>query len=167
MKQLASLLGFATLVVCAPVAYGQNPDKIANIEQIFRFSKVDQMQQQMFRQMKSMATSQMQNSGLTDNPSSQAFRDKLFAMLAERMSWEKMKPQYIKLYDEIFTAEEVAGILAFYKTPAGTALLEKMPALMTRSMQIAQQQVNETMPEIKRMLEQETAPRNPATPPHP
>jgi hypothetical protein len=54
------------------------------------------------------------------------------------MSWEKMKPMYVQLYRDTFEQEEVDGLIAFYKSPAGQAYVTKMPLLMSKSMAISQ-----------------------------
>jgi hypothetical protein len=52
---------------------------------------------------------------------------------------QELKAQTVALQQEIFTDEELAGIAAFYATPAGEALIAKTPALMQRSQQIGEQ----------------------------
>ena len=52
----------------------------------------------------------------------------------EEMSWTKLRPVYIRIYQETFTQEEVNAITAFYKTPAGAASIDKMPVVMQKSM---------------------------------
>ena len=65
-----------------------------------------------------------------------------------------MKDRYVRLYDETFTAQEISGILEFYKTPTGSAMLDKMPVLISKSMTIAQEQMGDLMPEIQRIAEE-------------
>ncbi|MFT4621086.1 MAG: hypothetical protein ACI9KS_002220 [Sulfitobacter sp.] len=52
---------------------------------------------------------------------------------------EELKAQTAALQREVFTADELAGIAAFYATPAGEALILKTPSLMQRSQQIGEQ----------------------------
>jgi hypothetical protein len=53
------------------------------------------------------------------------------------------------------TQEEVDGIVAFYKTPPGQAMVQKLPALMQASGQRMQQQLAPVMEKLKQ-LQQET-----------
>lgn len=55
------------------------------------------------------------------------------------MYLEELKAQTAALQREVFTADELAGIAAFYATPAGEALILKTPSLMQRSQQIGEQ----------------------------
>jgi hypothetical protein len=65
-----------------------------------------------------------------------------------------MKPEYVRLYDEVYSDEEITGILAFYKSAAGQALIRKMPLLMTKSMEISQRHLSGLMPEIQRITKE-------------
>ena len=67
------------------------------------------------------------------------------------MSWDKMEPMYIDLYRQTFTQKEVNDILAFYRTPSGQSMIEKMPVLMTRVMQTAQSMVATLMPQLQKI----------------
>lgn len=57
---------------------------------------------------------------------------KMSALLQSELSWEKLEPMYLRLYQELFSAEEIAGVVAFYQTPAGQAFIKKQPELMQR-----------------------------------
>jgi uncharacterized protein len=80
----------------------------------------------------------------------QEFRNKMLDLLKTRISWEKMRPGYVKAYSETFS-EEIDGILAFYESPAGRAMQAKTPILMPKIMALAQAQASELMPEIQRI----------------
>jgi hypothetical protein len=53
------------------------------------------------------------------------------------------------LYDEVYSEEQITGILAFYKSPAGQAFLNKMPLLVSKSMEM--RQMADLIPEIQRI----------------
>lgn len=135
--------------------------KLAAIEEIFQLTKPEQMIQQMFAQMKTAVTRQAQKSFAAEvqpleDPSKysqelQKYMDQLFALMNDRLSWGKMKPQYVHLYDETFSLVELHGILEFYKSPAGQALLQKMPALVANAAKIGQEQMSDLLPEIRKL----------------
>jgi hypothetical protein len=62
---------------------------------------------------------------------------------------------FVEVYQSAMTQEEVDGIVAFYRTPAGKAMVEKMPALMSASGQRMQQQLGPALEKIKQ-IQQET-----------
>ena len=69
-------------------------------------------------------------------------KNRMVSLMKEELVWEKLEPMYLRIYSEAFSEEEVAGMLSFYKTPAGQAVIVKIPVLMPQ-----------TMVEVRRMLE--------------
>jgi hypothetical protein len=63
--------------------------------------------------------------------------------------------QVVASYEQNFTLEELSGLLAFYKTPAGRANLKKMPVVMDQAMHAAQQWGQEEASKLQQLLEQE------------
>jgi hypothetical protein len=51
-------------------------------------------------------------------------RDNKSAVIKETIGWEAMEPMAIRVYREALTQEELDGMLAFYKTPAGEAVIK-------------------------------------------
>jgi hypothetical protein len=85
-----------------------------------------------------------------------AIQDKMFALIEGELSWNKMKAQYERIYAEVFTPDEVRGLIAFYKTPAGQAFLDKQPLLIQKTMEVTQKQVIEMTPKIQELVKQES-----------
>ena len=125
--------------------------KRAKIEELLKVMKTESMTEQMFGQMKGMMASQMKNATPENQKAGEELSNKILAMVQDRMSWTKMKPEYVRIYEETFSDEEISGMLAFYQTPVGQAMLEKMPTVMAKSMEIGRRMMGDLMPEIQRM----------------
>jgi hypothetical protein len=82
-----------------------------------------------------------------------AFQKKVFLLVQSQMSWKALEPDYIDIYAKNFTDEQLDAILAFYKSPAGIALIEKLPTLTTQGMQLAQEKMAALQPQLKQMVE--------------
>ena len=67
---------------------------------------------------------------------------------------EKLEPRYLRLYKEAFSEEEIAGMLSFYKTPAGRAVIDKMPVLMQQTMLEVQKLISGTIPQMQKIQEE-------------
>jgi hypothetical protein len=80
------------------------------------------------------ATMQAQLRGRTMTPERQAILDREQAQITgvadQFFDWDAMRPMYVRLYRETFTEDEVKAMLKFYKTPAGQAMIKKMPQLI-------------------------------------
>jgi len=88
---------------------------------------------------------------------SQKIQEKTMALVHEEMSWEKMKGPMAQVYAESLTPEEVQGMIAFYKSPAGQAFLDKQPVIMQKSMALSQKMMMGLMPKLQAMIQAETA----------
>jgi len=84
-----------------------------------------------------------------DTAKVQEMQSKIMNLVAEEMSWEKMRADYVAIYAETFTEEELRGMVEFYQTPVGRKLIEKTPELMQRPMMITQKQMAEMMPKVE------------------
>ena|ERR1700676_488942 len=145
------------LLLAAPHARSQESTKEAKIQRLLTVMNADNMIDQMFEQIKAMTASQVPP-GVSPEQIAKAheIQNKIMDVVKAHISWEKMRPQYVKLYAETFTDEEVNGMLAFYESPAGRAMLEKMPALVTKIMEVAQGQMKDVLPEIQRIIREST-----------
>ena len=81
-------------------------------------------------------------------------RKRMVAVMQGELEWSKMEPMYIRLYKESFTEEEVAGMLSFYKSPAGQAVIYKMPVLMQKTMLEVQKMVSGMTPKMQKIEEE-------------
>ena len=78
-------------------------------------------------------------------------RNELLAMMRELLDWKKLEPMYVRIYQKTFTQPEVDGMIAFYKTPAGQAVMSKMPAAMQNTIDEMQQMMGPVMQKMQQM----------------
>ncbi len=69
-------------------------------------------------------------------------------LIRQEMSWAAMRAIYVQIYKEALTEEEVQGLIELYRTPAGKAMIEKMPVIMQKSMRV----VSEMIPALVQKL---------------
>lgn len=155
MKAIVLALVAGVLVGWSP-ARADEAGKEVKIEEMLRLSHVDRTVTQMLDQMKTMMTAQMSKADVpaADRKHMDEIQTKIMALMADRLSWEKSKSAYVKIYSETYTESEIDGLLAFYKSPAGQAMIDKMPELMQKSMALSQQMMGDIMPEIKRLSQE-------------
>lgn len=56
-------------------------------------------------------------------------------IIKDDLSWESQAPMYVRVYSETLTEDEVSGIIAFYKSPAGQAWIKKTPLIFEKAKQ--------------------------------
>jgi hypothetical protein len=79
---------------------------------------------------------------------------KFVGVMRDEMSWERMKPQYVELYTSTFEQDEIDGMLAFYATPAGRAVIDKMPLVMQKSLALSQAMLRSVVPRMKSAVDE-------------
>lgn len=75
---------------------------------------------------------------------------KMIPIMKEQLSWENLKKVYIPIYRESFSQEEIDGLISFYGSPAGKAMVEKMPVVMQKTMVAMQQMMGPMMQEVQK-----------------
>lgn len=61
-------------------------------------------------------------------------KGRMAAVMQAEMTWARMEPIYLSIYRDSFSDEEIAGMLAFYRSPAGKAVVARMPAVTQKMM---------------------------------
>ncbi|HEX9199590.1 MAG TPA: DUF2059 domain-containing protein [Acidobacteriaceae bacterium] len=78
---------------------------------------------------------------------------KFSQMIDDQVGWKVMEPALTDIYAKTFTEDELTTIVAFYKSPAGAALIEKMPTVNTAATQLLQSKMTVMQPQMKQMYE--------------
>jgi hypothetical protein len=81
------------------------------------------------------------------------FRKKFSATMKEELSFAKVRDIYLQSYRDTFTQDEVNAIIAFYRSPAGKAILEKNPAAMTKASGLMEARISPLSLKLQSMLE--------------
>lgn len=162
---------FSAAVLLWTPARADDATRKAKAEELLKVSNADQMMKQVFDQMRAQVKAiEAAQAGKTDIPAdarkaSEEIGDRIMALTEERLG--KMQIMLVQVYADTYTEEEIDGILGFYKSPAGQAMLRKMPVLMQRSMALGQQLMGDLMPEIQKMTQETQEKLKHNTPPAP
>ena len=155
MKRLfaASLL----LVILPISAHADEASKRAKIEEVFTLLHMDKLTQQMMDA--TIAESKTLTSGMIGtslDADTQAkldrFQSKVLGLITSQIGWQAMEPQYVDLYANTFTEAQIDDLLAFYKSPTGQVVIEKIPELTRNCMQLAQQKMIALQPQLKEIM---------------
>ena len=134
-----------------------------SIKQLLEVAQVHKLVDSMKIQMDAFMKNAMQQAtqGQSVSPRIQKDIDKrqseLMTVLNEELAWEKLEPLYIRVYRQSFSQEEVDGLIAFYKTPTGQAMINKMPVVMQNTFNELQQRMGPMMRRIQRMQQEVVA----------
>lgn len=73
-------------------------------------------------------------------------------MVEDDLQWDKIKPEIARIYAETFTPAETRDIIAFYKSPAGQAFLNKQPEIEKKIQEVADKRAIALMPKITELV---------------
>ena len=145
-----------SLLIFSSSLYAEQNTKQQKIDELISVMNLDSMVDSMYGQVEGMMKGMSDQMGV--KPSEQAIFDKYYGdmttVLKTEMSWSKMQPMMISVYDKHFSEQEIADMLAFYKTNTGQKILEKMPVVMQESMQMSQSLMKDAMPKIQAIAQQ-------------
>lgn len=162
---------FLLILLCTPlIARADDASKTAKIHEFFKVAKMDQLSsqitQRMIDQTKSGALQQSLGVSVTADQQQKLdqFTQKLGKIISDTLNWNDLEPQYTKLYSDAYTEQQIDDLLAFYKSPTGQVMVEKLPTLMQQANAITQQRMAAAMPQIQELLRQFMTPAAPAQP---
>ncbi len=126
-------------------------------EELLTHMKMQKNLEDTYEMIKEMQISRVQQMGVAmGEPAdkTRAVSQKVMDIMSQEMSWDKMKGDYITIYEETFTAEELSGMIEFYKSPVGQKSIEKQPEIMEKSMKVNKKKMDELMPKLQRVVQE-------------
>lgn len=94
---------------------------------------------------------------LSKNPTLQPLEEVMRVFFHKHMSGESLRGAFIDIYVETFTEKELKEINRFYKTPTGKKVVKETPVLKAKGMKLGEQRVQENLPELQSMIQEEAA----------
>ena len=140
-----------------------DPASQESVETLLAVTRTESMMESMYSGVEQMMRQGMQQSvqGKTLTAEQQLLIDavpgKFIAVMREEFNWTKMQPLYVALYRDTFDQQEIDGLIAFYRSPAGQAFVNKMPVVMQKSLALAQSQLQSLAPKMKAAMDQAMA----------
>ena len=159
-------LFFALLVLAAlssPAFAAPPPPNEDSIRRLLEVTEARKLLDAMMAQIDTLMRRNMEQAlrGRQLTPEQEAIiarmRGRMADAFREEMTWEKLEPLYVRVYRDSFTQDEVDGMLAFYRTDAGRALIVKMPAVVQTTMGEMQQRMQPLIVKMRTIEEEALA----------
>ncbi len=147
------------MLMALPAAYADEASKKTKIEELLALMNARQMADQMvgivtnsFRQGFSQQSASL-GSGPEVEKLGNEIADLLGATVRKQMGWEDFfQPEMVRLYSDSFEESEIDGMVAFYRSPAGKAVIAKMPVLLQKGAELGQKRMQAVGPELGKMV---------------
>jgi hypothetical protein len=155
MRILTSAVLFCTLV--ANIAAQEHP-KVVLIKELLDASglhaSLDQMRVENVAGVRRAIFAQAGNQA--SNPVYKRVLDRVMSKYddysKEMFDWNKSELEYITLYDQFFTEEQLRDILAFYRTDAGKASLRALPIILSKIQQRVMDKSSEINERVNKIM---------------
>jgi len=112
---------FILLIVTGSLALAAgNPPSEASVKQLLEVTQVHKLLDSTMSQMDGLMKNAMQQAteGQPVSPQIQKHIDKemseMMKVMKEELSWEKLEPMYVRVYQQSFNQDEVNGLVALY-----------------------------------------------------
>lgn len=158
MSRLRFLCSALLLVASGPV-FADAASHAAQAERFLELTRADKLTMPVYAQVQQMFA---QRFAEAQAPQSQravleGYQAKANAALDRAIGWDKLEPDMVRLYTSNFSETELKELMAFYQSPLGRKVLEKMPTLAAQSVQISQARLQPAVPEVNKLLSEMSA----------
>jgi uncharacterized protein len=133
--------------------YADEVSHRAAAERLLEAMQTKEMMAKQVESMRKMIDGILPMSNISKEPASEivARQSRMMDFIYKNMSWDILKPDFVRAYMEVFTETEMKELTSFYKSPIGLKLLEKTPELTAKTMQLSQKRIMALLPEIQKM----------------
>jgi hypothetical protein len=145
------------LALCLPVAArADEASHRAKAQEMMTLLHTDKLVQQNADAMiKQVAAAADKAAGPDATPDAKAkvadFEKQAQQMIDAQIGWKVMQEKFTDIYAKSFTEEQLDSIIAFYKSPAGAALLTTMPDVNTQIGQLGGGRVQALQPQLQQL----------------
>lgn len=139
----------AALLACSSL-FAASPEKTAKIEKLFDILKVDRLSDeisaQLTVQIDRIGQQIGQDAGIPLEDRAKATEDiraKMVATMKDLTSWQRLKPDMIKIYDDAYSDSDLDGVIAFFTSPVGQTYLKNSITIVLKEREMAGPHVKE------------------------
>lgn len=146
------LLLFALLALAAPVAAQEpTPGQLRAAERLVVAMHMESSSGQVTEELVRYMRQALPDTGVFSTESAREHREtmvkELRETLHEKMSWERMKPEYVRLYASLYTEDELGQLTAFYESPVGQKSIRIQPEFTAGLLGMAQRLMTQPAPQ--------------------
>jgi hypothetical protein len=137
-----------------------NPPSDASIKQLLEVVEMRKLPEAMTAQLDGAMKQAVQQATQGEQVPASIQRDidkrqaQMIVATKETLDWNKLEPVYVRVYQRSLNQQEVDGLIAFYKTPSGQAVLKKMPIIMQNAVNETQQLMQPLVQQLRTMQQE-------------
>ena len=156
MLRFSKLCTAVLLSASASLAMADAASHAADAERFLKLAHADKLTVPVYGQVQQMFAQRFAEAPSGKKAVLESYQAKANAALDKAVGWDKLKPDMVKLYTSNFSESELKDLVAFYQSPLGKKVLEKMPQLTQQSAQMTQAKLESAVPVVNKLLEDMT-----------
>lgn len=155
---MRSGIGTTALVVLCAASAGATADEASHREaaaELLEASRAEAIIDQVYAQMPQMLSAMSAQMGLPPEKAAEVEEamPSIMDFMTEKMSWEVLEPEYVAIYAENYSEEDLRGLTDFYQSDLGQRFLESTPQVMQQSSEVVQQRMMTIVPELMERMQ--------------
>ena len=143
--------GILLLTIAAILPVCSSAETDSHRQAVEKLFELTHMQQKIEVSVNNVLSLQLQQ-----NPALREHEDLLTKFLETNIGWAGMKDNLITMYMAAFTEQELNEINAFYGTPGGQKLIQRLPELIQQRDRLAMQRMQENIGELQQAIADRT-----------
>ena len=153
MTRFRALCTAALLVCASGQVMADAKSHAADAEKFLILAHADKLAVPVYAQVQQMFAQRFAQAKAPESKKAllESYQAKANAALDKAVGWDKLKPDMVKLYTSNFNEQELKDLIAFYESPLGQKVLQKMPTLTAQSAQITQSKLEAAVPEVNKL----------------
>lgn len=154
MSRLPALCIAALMAASSTHLLADARSHAADAERFLQLARADKLAVPVYAQVQQMFAQRFAESQAPQSKQAvlETYQAKANAELDKAVGWDKLKPDMIKLYTSNFNEQELKELIAFYQSPLGQKVLQKMPELTAQSAEITQSKLESAVPAVNKLL---------------
>ncbi|MDI6523941.1 DUF2059 domain-containing protein [Pseudomonas otitidis] len=154
MTKLRLVCSAIVLACASGQVFADAASHAANAERFLKLAHADKLTVPVYAQVQQMFAQNFQkaNAPVDKKATLERYQAKANAALDKAVGWDKLKPELVKIYTTNFSESELKDLIAFYESPLGKKVLEKMPSLTAQSAELTQSRLESAVPEVNKLL---------------
>jgi uncharacterized protein len=159
MSRFTALCATVLLTCGSAQAFADAASHAADAERFLKLARAERLTVPVYAQVQQMFAQRFAESQAPEGKRAllERYQAKANAALDNAVGWDVIKPDLVELYTSNFNEQEMQELLAFYQSPLGQKVLEKMPMLTAQSARLTQNRLEAAVPRVNKLLAEMTA----------
>lgn len=155
-RHRACLLLAATLIATLPFSVHADAAHEAAAEELLRLIEIDRGLAPMAARMRQSTLQQIraQDVAVGEEPTAAPYLTRIGDLIETTLSWERLRPDFIEIYVQTFTEEELVTLNNFFRSSVGGKYLANVNSLNQQATEVVRSHAMATAPDVRAITDE-------------